>query len=177
MRKILASILALFGVRNASGQEPVRSGDPAIAGLRNMALELSASEIGLDKSSFPHRVWGVAMETGMEGGFYTLVVLADGTTSIYFSNGGGIIGAGSHEEVRKASGQFLGWANHFVESSTPDTSIAVPAKGQTQFYFLTFDGRRVYEAKEIELGEERDTLSPLFHAGHAVIAAARAVSN
>ena len=48
-----------------------------------------------------------------------------------------------------------------------------PADGETRFFFLTFDGIRSYAAREVELGEERDSLSPLFHAGHSVITAVR----
>jgi hypothetical protein len=113
------------------------------------------------------------METGMDAGFYTLVVLADGTTSLYFSNGGGIIGAGEKSEVREASRQFIGWGNRFVASAESSPSTQPPAKGSTKFFFLTFDGIRSYSAPEVELGEERDALAPLFHAGHAVIAAVR----
>lgn len=48
-----------------------------------------------------------------------------------------------------------------------------PADGETRFFFLTFDGIRSHAAREVELGEERDSLSPLFHAGHSVITAVR----
>ncbi|WP_457098144.1 hypothetical protein [Lysobacter sp. P5_B9] len=107
----------------------------------------------------------------MDAGFYTLVVLADGTTSLYFSNGGGIIGAGEKPDVREASRQFIGWGNRLVGSAESARSTQAPAKGSTKFFFLTFDGIRSYTAPEVELGEERDALAPLFHAGHAVIAA------
>jgi hypothetical protein len=174
MRKIIATILTILGMTNASANASVSAEDTVSAGLRSLILNLSASEIGLDNISFRQPVWGIVMETGMDGGFYTLVVLADGTTSIYFSNGGGIIGSGQDKEVRKQSEQFLDWANRLIDSSASDSSISAPANGQTKFFFLTFDGRRVYEAAEDDLGEQRDALSPLFHAGHAVIAAARA---
>ena len=38
-------------------------------------------------------VWGVLMELGLEQGVATMVAFADGTVSLYFSGGGGIIGA------------------------------------------------------------------------------------
>jgi len=70
----------------------------------------------------------------MKGGCYTLVVLADGTTSLYFSSGGGIIGAGERPEVRKASERFLGWGNRLVESAKPSESVEPPAEGVTKFF-------------------------------------------
>jgi len=138
-----------------------------------MVFELSAAELGLTPENYPHRVWGIVLETGVESAYYTLVVLANGTTSLYFSNGGGIIGAGEHSNVRETSTNFLAWANKSIESTSPTSTFQPPDNGNTVFYFLTFDGIQSYASREIELGEGRDPLSSLFHAGHAVIAAMR----
>lgn len=176
MRKIIATLLSMFGASHAAAQPAPASPEPAVSGLRSMVLGLSADEIGITRENFPHPAWGVVMETGMAGGFYTLVVLADGTTSLYFSGGGGTVGAGEKPAVREASQQFIGWGNRFVASAEPGRSTAPPAHGVTRFFFLTFDGLRAYSAPEVELGQERDELSPLFHAGHAVITAIRQAS-
>jgi len=173
MIKFIATLLSALGVATANAQPPVPSEKPATGEIREMALRLSGKEIGLTPEIFPQRAWGALMETGIEEGYFTLVVLADGTTSLYFSTGGGIIGAGEHPKVREASNQFIGLANRLLDSSAPARSTTPPKDGETVFYFLTFDGVRTYSAPEIELGEERDALSPLFHAGHAVITAAR----
>jgi hypothetical protein len=173
MRKIFAALLSVLGIGQAAAQPPAHSPEPITADLRAMVLNLSPDEIGLTPDNFPHRAWGVVMETGMDRGYYTLVVLADGTTSLYFSNGGGIIGAGERPEVRAASQQFIGVGNRLLTSAQPSTSTEPPTAGNTKFFFLTFDGVRSYAAPEIELGEERDDLAPLFHAGHAVITAVR----
>jgi len=173
MRKIFAALLSFFGAGHAAAQTPPGPPESITSDLRSMVLNLSPDEIGITRENFPHQVWGVVMETGMDAGFYTLVVLADGTTSLYFSNGGGIIGAGEEPEVQEASRQFIGWGNRLLGPAGSAPSTQPPAKGSTKFFFLTFDGIRSYTAPEIELGEERDSLAPLFHAGHAVIAAAR----
>jgi hypothetical protein len=70
--------------------------------LRERALAVAALELGLAPTAARPRVWGVVMETGHAEGGATLVVFAEGTTSLYFSNGGGIIGAGEHAIVRTA---------------------------------------------------------------------------
>ena len=169
MKNFLANLFAKREKTPASAQSP----KDVAAGLRSMVLGLSSEDIGITEHNFPHQAWGVVMETGMKGGYYTLGVLADGTTSLYFSNGGGIIGAGERPEVRKASEQFLGWGNRLVGSSEPAPSLDPPLEGETKFFFLTFTGIRSYTASELDLGEKRDSLSPLFHAGHSVIAAVR----
>jgi hypothetical protein len=169
MRKILAGLVSILGLGSATAQPPSPAPAEMASSLRAMVLGLAPGGIGLTPQSSPGKVWGVVMETGMERGSYTLVVLADGTTSLYFSNGGGIIGAGERQPVREASREFLMLANCFTDAAAPVESTALPSNGSTQFFLLTFDGLLSYTAPEAELGEQRDPLSPLFHAGHAVI--------
>lgn len=169
MRKILTGLLSILGFGSAAAQSPSMPPGEMTSGLRSMVLGLTPSEIGLSPENTSGKVWGVVTETGMERGFYTLVVLADGTTSLYFSNGGGIIGAGERESVREASRELLATSNRFVGTAAPTSDTAPPGKGTTKFFLLTFDGLRSYTAPEVELGEQRDPLSPLFHAAHAVI--------
>ena len=173
MRKILAGLLSLVGFGNAGAQPPSPPPAEMASGLRSMVLNLTPGEIGMSSDNSQGTVWGVVMETGMDGGFYTLVALADGTTSLYFSTGGGIIGAGEHESVRAASRDFLASANQFASAAAPVTDTAPPGRGSTQFFLLTFDGLRSYRAPEVDLGEERDPFAPMFHSGHAVISALR----
>ena len=154
-------------------KEAEKSEAEMAAGLRQMVLSLKPGDLGISEETFPHEVWGVLMETGYDSGAFSLVVLADGTVSLYLSTGGGVIGAGEHESVRGPAGSFLGWANHFVSEAKPSEAQPLPTEGQTIFYFLTNSGIRSYSAKEVELGEGRDKLSDLFHAGHAVITEVR----
>ena len=70
------------------------------SGLRELFLNGAEEDLG---TKFPETPWLVVMETGVPGGSYTVVSLHDGTTSIYFSNGGGIIGAGQHPDVAALS--------------------------------------------------------------------------
>lgn len=144
-------------------------------GLRMQALSLKAQDIGLNRENFPKDVWGILLETGYESGAFSLVVLGDGTASLYFSTGGGIIGVGQHDSVRKACGNLLAGGNHFVAAASPTKEYPLPAEGQVTFYFLSYGGVLSYSAKETDLGEGRDKLSNLFHAGHEVIARMREI--
>ena len=137
--------------------------------LRNMVFNLNPKDIGLSKQSFGYPVWGVIMETGFAEGSFTLVVMADGTTSLYFSNGGGIIGGGEYETVRKASGYLLAGAQHFYKKGNTATKYPSPSDGEVKFYFLTYDGVLVYSAPEEKLSIAEDELSSLFFAAHGVI--------
>jgi len=143
--------------------------------LRNMIFNLNPNEIGLSKKEFGHPVWGMVMETGFPDGSFTLVSLADGTTSLYFSNGGGIIGGGEHENVRGASEYFLSGAQHFYKSASKVSDFPSPSDGEVKFYFLTFDGVLTYSAPEEKQGNEKDELSNFFFAAHGVISELRKI--
>ena len=143
--------------------------------LRNMVFNLNPNDIGLSSESFGHPVWGLVMETGFSDGSFSLIALADGTTSLYFSNGGGIIGGGEHEAVREATGHLLTGAQHFYKKGHKVTKYPVPSDGEVKFYFLTFNGELVYSAPEDKLGNEKDELSNLFFAAHGVISELRKI--
>ena len=149
--------------------------DDAANNLREMIFNLDPSEIGFDKNNFNHSVWGMVMETGFENGSFSLVTLADGTTSLYFSTGGGTIGAGEHESVRKAVGNYLSGAQYFYKNASKVEEYPRPFQGEVIFYFFTFEGKFAYSAPEEKLGNEKDELSSLFYAAHEVISAIREI--
>ena len=141
-----------------------------------MALGVAPQEIGLAPSS-ERRVWGVVMDTAMsDGGWYSLVVFADGTTSLYTSAAFGILGAGAHEQVRTASDALLGAADGYLNLFTSAKDDKVPPPGMVAIRALTFEGPQVLVATEDELGQGRHPASPVFHAAHEVITQTRRAS-
>jgi hypothetical protein len=152
--------------------------DPAdmARSLRQQALTVEAGELGLAPAAARPHVWGILMETGYPEAVATLVVLADGTTSLYFSNGGGVIGAGEHDLVRAASDALLSVAETHLAGFADIHATPLPDVGRVRFYLRTFQGMRGAEADEEDLGEDRHQLSPLFHAAHEVIGMIRQVS-
>jgi len=146
------------------------------SGLRQQALSTNRTEIGMDAPSPETPVWGILMETGFEAVTVTLLALCDGGTSLYFSNGGGIIGGHSHEAVRSANAAFLAEANRSLRSLKSCATFPIPELGHTVFYVLTDSGVLSDDALEKDLGYGRHPLSTLFHAGHAVISQLRLIS-
>jgi hypothetical protein len=143
------------------------------AGLRNMVFTAKPETVGLNPAAA--EVWGILMETGYPETVATLVALADGTVSIYFSNGGGIIGLGTHPGPQKAGKAFLALAQDYSNSGAAVTNHPLPRPSCTRFYFLTGGGVTTVEAKEEDLGHGRHPLSPLFHQGHELISEIRVV--
>ena len=155
-----------------------RKPDPSetIRTLREHAFTVSANDLGMSLVAGDGVVWAVLMETGYAEAVASLVTIADGTTSLYFSNGGGIIGAGQHASVRTAADAFIAATNMNVDQLAPTADHPLPGVGRVRFYARTFDGLLSAEVPENDLGENRHALSPLFYAGQAVITAVREAS-
>jgi hypothetical protein len=135
----------MFGRR----KQKANAGGPSQgAALRAMVLGLAPEQVGVTPA-VGRQVWGVVMDTAMaDGGWHSLAVLADGTTSLYTSAAFGIIGAGAHESVRPASDALLRLAEQQLDLFTPDSDDAVPAAGMVAIRALTFGGRLAVVAPE-----------------------------
>jgi hypothetical protein len=116
------------------------------------------------------------MEMGYPNGTATLVCFADGTSSMYFSSGGGIIGGHSHEGVRRAAAVFLATVNQLLASMEPTRTFPLPAAGHVSFSAQTDAGLLRADAAEGELKKGHHPLSPLFIKGHDVITELRLIT-
>jgi acyl carrier protein len=134
--------------------------------MREMVLNLDAETIGELKDK---PVWAVLMETGYPEAAATLVAVADGAASLYFSNGGGMIGAGEHASVRPASLGLVKMAEDYLGDMKMVEAFPTVTPGNTTFYVVTPNGVFTYTAKEDDLGGKRDKLSKLFYQGQELI--------
>jgi hypothetical protein len=119
--------------------------------------------------------WAILMETGLEDACYTLVAVADGSASLYFSNGGGIIGGGQHPEGAAAAKAFLEFSRKFDTFLTRSAERPLPRPGMTRFHIIRKDDVLTGEFKEDDLGNGKLPLSPLFHKGHELITVIRLI--
>jgi len=145
-------------------------------GLREQALERSAEQLGVTPTPVLPHVFGILMETCYDSAVASLVAFVDGSASLYVSSGGGVIGAGQHASVRATLQPFFLAAEKHMNALTPATETPYPKGGRVRFYVRTFEGTFTAEADEQDLGNMRHVLSPVFHAGHAVITAVREAS-
>lgn len=145
--------------------------------LREQAFRISAVDLALTPTPSRPHVWGAIMELGYPTGIATLLTFAEGTTSLYFSNGGGVIGAGDHAAVRDAADAFLDLVEAHLAGYGPVEETPTPRIGRVRLYARTFAGTLGAEATEEQLGENFHPLSPIFLAGHAVITAIRESSD
>ena len=157
--------MKFFGRKRETEQPPPAE---VYIGLRQQLLRLTPDQLGDDVLA-EAPILALLMETGYEEAVATLVAVVDGTSSLYFSNGGGFIGAGAHAAVAEASGRWLETGQGFLPQLSAVSDPALPTLGLTQFVAVMPEGLRGTVAPEEELGEGRHVLSPLFHAGHDVI--------
>ena len=156
--------MPLFGRKRGREQQPPAE---VYQGLRQQALRLTPDQLGGAFGDAP--ILALLMDTGYPEAVATLVGVVDGTASLYFSNGGGFIGAGTHANVAEANRRWLEAGIASLPELSVVTDPPLPAEGMTQFVAVTPDGLRGSVAPEAELGEGRHRLSPFFHAGHDVI--------
>ena len=137
---------------------------PIYKKLRAQALAFTAAD-ARSKAA----VYGVVMEIGYPEAVATLVSLADGTTSLYFSNGGGKIGAEDSPKVAAASKQLVSESAADLDKRTPTVETPLPLLDHTRFYLLTTSGLRTGEALEETLSDQKHPLSQLFYWAQAVL--------
>jgi hypothetical protein len=145
-------------------------------GLRSQLLEFEPADIGLEPTEELPNVWGGLMELGYPEGAATIVSLADGSTSMYTSTGGGVIGGGTHDSVVQASRSFLVELEGRLGELEEVKDTRLPAPGIVAFRALTYSGPRARTADESELANGDHALSSLYAAGHGVISALREIT-
>ena len=143
--------------------------------LRDAVFTRKPDAIGVVDEAGPDGVWGVVMETGYPGVVATLVAVADGAVSLYFSNGGGLIGMGSQEGPQRAGRELLEMAPQFLKEFEATTKYPLPREAHVRFYLLAHEDALTAEAKEEELGGGAHALTPLFQKAHELITQIRIV--
>jgi len=136
-------------------------------GLRNQVLNLSTDQLGDAFAEVP--ILALLMETGYPEAVATLAGVVDGTSSLYFSNGGGVIGAGTHAAVADANKRWLETGATYLPQLSATSHAPLPGEGMTQFVAVTPQELRAAAAREDDLGEGRHRLTPLFYAAQDVI--------
>jgi len=144
---------------------------PAYHALREQALKLDPAALGVSHGG----VHGVLGEFGFPQGVATVVALADGTVSVYFSGGGGSLGLGQHEGARKAAEALLQEAPAALPLAAKDPTLPLPQAGEVRFWFLTAEGPVTAAASEADLGAGTSPLAKLHGLLHDLLTQIRTV--
>ncbi len=144
-------------------------------GLRDQALSFGSVEIKAAPVVPGGQALGVVMDMGYDTAVVSVVGLADGTTSMYISNGGGMIGVGENPGAAAASKRWVAVAEAALALLAEGGDDRLPENGTVGFNVLTTGPRFAGEAAESELAEGSHPLSALYAAGQDVITEIRAV--
>lgn len=167
---VLAVAIAIFG-RPRYQRWRARRAEVAAAsaGLRLAVLNREFIEAGADGR--PDDIRCVVMDWNLGGeSVSTLVAFDDGTTSLYLSSGGGVIGAGSHQSVRAAATRFRTAAVSVRERFVPTDHFERPPSGHSRFFLVTPSQTLATPMiPNAELRQEQHALASLGNAAQAVI--------
>lgn len=142
-----------------------------MAALRQRVLRLKPEEIGLTPRPYESSptVWGVLIETAHPDAVATLVVLVDGSVSLYVSNGTGCIGCGSQREVRQAGTDLLELAASALPLTVATDDIELPPPGAVRFYLFTRDGLHCTQTGLEDINKVDERLGRLYFCGQRVL--------
>jgi hypothetical protein len=159
----------MFRRRRRDGGGQRRSpGREVFDDLRGRLIDTDPQSVGLVPTERFRHVWSCLTELEMDGEIASVVSLIDGTTSLYTSRGGGVIGGGDHVQVAEASLALLDVTEASLEILEPTEEVPLPTRNEVRFNVLTFQGRRTSAADQ---GEAEQPMHPL----HALFAAAQNV--
>src|SRR5258707_6117040 len=143
--------------------------------LRALALYSKRIPNSIPKPSSPTEPWGVVMDWIVSSAIATVVAFSDGSASVYFSSGGGLLGGQAHEPIRNAARQAVAIAAEFQPQMQLTTDFPLPQPGIVVFYLLTDSGVFTSSAFESSLKTHSHALSKLGDAMQAVITAYRSI--
>ena len=139
-------------------------------GLRNGALHSTSGKVKPPKSLRPSDPWAILMDWPTGDRTATTAAFADGTVSIYISNGGGFLGGGQkYASVRKAGENMLALAREFQPQMHATKDYPLPPQGQVNFYLVTNSGVFTISAPESECKTRTHPLTRLYFAGQEII--------
>lgn len=150
-----------------------RSSDPIFDGLRTAALSVTEAMVGPAPPEHP-QLLGTVIDIPRGGGMASVVALADGTTSMYTSTGGGTIGAGAHEAVASKTHALLSALQRSIDMFPLDDRVDLPPVDLVQFTLITPNGRRRASVPSAAFwGQEPSSVVDLIAAAQDVISAIR----
>ena len=167
------SFLQRLRGRSSDGPQQPREVASVYTDLRDATLDPDPVSVGIKQGPETPAVWGLVMDWSLDDAVATVVSLADGTTSLYLSTGGGSIGAGEHPAAAAASITAIRLAESMVDEFTPATESPVPDRGRTALTLLTFSGIRRFEDDTAEFERGSSRLAPVANAMQDVIAEIR----
>ena len=144
-------------------------------GLREMALSASSDSFEAP-SQTRNGIFGVVIDVPTAQGSIALVTFSDGTSSIYTTTGGGIIGGGAHAVVKDASSKLLDQLALVSEEFNFENDGEAPPPEFVRFHVLALNGRSFADLQVEHFWKpSTSALNPVVAASQNLISAMRSV--
>jgi hypothetical protein len=145
---VLAIVVAAVAVfrrvrgRSAASPEELRAHAEAVAGMRDMWLTTGPSVDSAGRPLAAGAPIAVIWDWGIETDHVTCTANADGEASIFFSFGGGRLGAGTHPEVAAAAKAAVRVAAEEYAAMEVAVDHRLPPPGMSAIYVRTPEALR-----------------------------------
>ena len=159
--------------KNIDAQKPV--GNP-YQDLRNIALATTPEQLNLKISENKTEVYGIVMDWNTGKGIATFVAFRTGDASMYTSTGGGVLGGGFHENVKRAALAFIEKAQTKLNNTTKTEATPLPDERSVKFYFLTNKGKFVADEQMKNFENNSSEWLELFEEGNKIVTELRLTS-
>ena len=139
--------------------------------LRNIIINLNPESQDIRPSNEFPNVWGILIESSSRYPCLTIavMVLADGYTSIYGSEGAAYLGIHPPPEIAEVSEFILTTAERLFSNLKPTTDFPIPHFGSVNFFIFTYSGAVMECVKEKDLHNEEQPLASLYRAYHEIL--------
>ena len=133
------------------------------------AAALDATALGVPPIG-PGQVVGLVVDLPAVRGTATFVTLADGTTSLYASAGGGTLGAGEHDDVRRTAAALLELVGAQLGAFSAGSRPELPAADVVRFHVLVAGAPRYADVpRDAFFGVQPHPLAEVVAATNAVL--------
>ena len=149
--------------------EMKQTADNSFNDLRNMALAMTPEQLNLRLPNDKTKVYGVVMDWDLGEGVATLVAFQTGDASFYLSSGGGVIGGGQHDNVKRATVAYVDKAQTYLSKTTKTETTSLPDKDGIKFYLLTNNGKFIAQEQMKNIENNSSAWLELFEEGNKVI--------
>ena len=165
-----------IGKKKNSENEKINSKENPFVELRNKAFKVKPEELGIVLSNEETKVFGIIMDWEMGGATASTISYQTGDASLYLSSGGGVIGGGTHPNVKIEAENFVRMAQSYLEKTLKTENNKLPETNNVNFYLLTNKGLYVGIEKIENFENNSSEWLQLFEQGNRVLSELRKIS-
>ena len=178
---ILSTLVLLLGACSFQDKQQeaqkIETKENMFSKMRTMCLGVKPEQLGLQLSQKETVIFGVVMDWGMDNATASLCSFQTGDASLYLSSGGGIIGGGQHESVKKAAIEFISKSQTYLANAEATKSTDLPSDKEIFFYLLTNKGTFLTKDKMSNIESKKSQLTNLFDEANKVLTQLRLISD